>query len=303
MSLQDEYNKLSGTDSAGAINQMYDAMQQSQLGAMQQSHQQALSDQQAARDRIGGTFQTAANDLQVQYERNRRNLNQQAAANGLNTGAGSQQQLALQSVWNRDYGNLRGQEGQQIAEADRGIADLQAQQAAEENALRGQIDYQRAAALLDAQREDYSRRQEQAKTLASYGDFSLYAQIYGQEAADNMRSVWVASNPQLAYNTGAINADEYFRMTGKYPPNMAGSSGSGGWYRSPSTPPKTEDAGKAIDIDRAIYAMGTARADEAASVANHITKNYGDQLTNEQLLRLREAYEHATGTGRYEPKR
>lgn len=44
-----------------------------------------------------------------------------------------------------------------------------------------------------------------------------------------MRSVWVASNPQLAYNTGAINADEYYRMTGKYPPNMAGSSSGGSW--------------------------------------------------------------------------
>ena len=43
----------------------------------------------------------------MQYERNRRNFNQQAAGSGLNTGTASQAALAQNSTWQTDYGNLR----------------------------------------------------------------------------------------------------------------------------------------------------------------------------------------------------
>ena len=72
----------------------------------------------------------------------------------------------------------------------------------------------------------YSRDLNTAKTLAAYGDFSGYAGLYGQDTANNMAALWKAQNPELAYNTGRMTAEEYKAVTGKYP---AG-------YQAPYTP-------------------------------------------------------------------
>jgi hypothetical protein len=44
-----------------------------------------------------------------------------------------------------------------------------------------------------------------------------------------MRELWIAQNPDLAYNTGAIDAERYRSMTGVYPPGYQAPS-SGGYY-------------------------------------------------------------------------
>ena len=231
--LEEEYKKYQG-ENYDSINQMYDAQKQSQLAGLESAYNQNLSNAQAARDALPAQYQGRANDLAVQYERQRRNLNQQAAANGLNTGAGSQMQLALGSNWNRDYGNVRTAQQQAIDTADRGINDLKAayqnsvQQAVADN------DYQRAQALLAEYKNNYQKQLQQAQTLASYGDFSAYLNIpgYSQQQVDNMRNAWIAENPQLAYNTGAITADQYYAMTGRWPAGYsAGGSGGGYSYR------------------------------------------------------------------------
>jgi hypothetical protein len=263
---------------------MYDAQRDSELASLKSTYEQNLSNRQAARDQIGTTYQGQANDLAAQYERNRRNLNTQAAANGINTGAGSQQAIALSGQYQRDYGALRGREAQDIAEADRGIADLKV---AYQNAVQqanAQGDYKRMAALLadyDTQRQNalndanllakygdfsgysgimsddqinamraeydrlrgiededraYAREQDalnnnlkQAQLLAGYGDFSGFAKLgYSQETINAMRSLWIAQNPLLAYNTGAITADEYYKMTGLQAPGVTAPAAAGG---------------------------------------------------------------------------
>ena len=216
--LEEEYKQYK-TQNTDQINQMYDAQKQSQLASLESAYNQNLSNAQAARDALPAQYQGRANDLAVQYERQRRNLNQQAAANGLNTGAGSQMQLALGGNYNRDYGNIRTAQQQAIDNADRGIRDLQtAYQSSVQQAVANN-DYQRAQALLAEYKNEYQRQLQQAQMLASYGDFSAFANIpgYNQGQVDNMRNVWIASNPQLAYNTGAISADDYYRMTGQWP--------------------------------------------------------------------------------------
>lgn len=235
--LEEDYKQYQNqTQNAQQINQMYDAQKQAQLGALESAYNQNLSNAQAARDALPAQYQARANDLAVQYERQRRNLNQQAAANGLNTGAGSQMQLALGGNYNRDYGNLRTAQQNAINEADRGINDLknayssQVQQAVANN------DYERARALLSEYKDQYQNQLQMAQTLASYGDFSGYSGIpgYSQQQIDNMRNTWIASNPQLAYNTGAITAEDYYRMTGQWPSGYTapGSGGYGGYVGS-----------------------------------------------------------------------
>jgi len=87
--------------------------------------------------------------------------------------------------------------------------------------------YQLAAALLDEYGAQYDRTMAQAEQLADYGDFSMYANIYGVEAASEMERIWGMQNPDLAYNLGRITADEYYNYTGKYPNDASGAYGSG----------------------------------------------------------------------------
>ena len=170
--LEEEYKQYTG---AQGVNDMYEAQKKSQLAGLESAYQQNLSNAQAARDAIPGQYQARANDLAVQYERQRRNLNQQANANGLNTGAGSQMQLALGGNYNRDYGGIRTAQQQAIDQADRGIRDLQAaynssvQQAVADN------DFRRTQALLADYQQRYQQQLQTAQNLANYGDFSGYA--------------------------------------------------------------------------------------------------------------------------------
>lgn len=221
------------TDRIGAVNSMYDAQKQSQLSQLENAYNQSKSAQQAAKDQISPTYQQKANDLAVQYERNRRNFNQQAAGNGINTGTASQAALAQNSMYQRDYGELRGAEADALTAADRGLADLETAYQNNIRAAAAENDYKRAAALLDEYKNQYSRDLQRAQTLASFGDFSGYSTIYGDTEANNMFNAWKASNPDLAYRTGSISADEYYRMTGKYPAGYSTPStggGGGGWY-------------------------------------------------------------------------
>lgn len=215
------------------VNAMYNAQREANLANLESTYQRQLSAAQAARDKLPETYQRQANDLAVQYERNRRNLNEQAAAHGLNTGAGSQQRLSLNSTWNRDYGNLRTAEASAIAEADRGIADLGNEYQTNIRAAVADNDYRRAAALLDEYNTQYTRNLNDAKTKAAYGDFSGYASIYGQESANAMRNTWISQNPDIAYRTGAIDANRYHTITGNWPAGYSAPSsggGGGGYY-------------------------------------------------------------------------
>lgn len=229
-----EQNPVTSQNSAQAqaIEQMYAAQREAQLKQLEASYNQSLSDAQAAQAKIDPLYQGKANDLAVQYERNRRNFNQQAAGNGINTGTASQAALAMNSNYQRDYGALRTAQANAQAEADRSMASLQAQyQNAVSNAI-AQNDYQKASALYQEYNNQYTRDSQQAALLAQYGDFSGWEKLIGKEQADNMAAVWRIQNPDLAYQLGQMSANEYFRVKGQYPVGYnagGGYSGYGGY--------------------------------------------------------------------------
>ncbi|MGM9586732.1 MAG: hypothetical protein ACI3VA_04490, partial [Candidatus Limivicinus sp.] len=214
---EEQYKKYSTSGQGQAINDMYDAKQQSQLNQLESAYQASRSEAEAARERLPGQYQQQANDLSAQYERNRRNFNMQAAGAGLNSGTASQAALAQNSAYQRDMGALRTAQADAMTEADRGIAELERQYQANVSSAIADNDYQRAQALLNEYSNGYTRDLNTAKTLAAYGDFSGYAGLYGQETAASMAALWKAQNPDLAYNTGRMSAEEYRAVTGKYP--------------------------------------------------------------------------------------
>lgn len=207
------------TEGEKRINEMFDAQKNAQLNQLETSYNQSMAAHQEARGKIAPQYQTAANDLGIQHEREKRNLNMQAAANGINTGTASQMALAQNNAAQRDFGKLRASESEALATADRNIANLTTKYQGDVSAAIAENDYKRAAALLDEYNTQYNRDMARAETLASYGDFSMYAQLYGQEQADAMRAHWAASNPQLALTTGAITNDQYQNIVTGRPMN------------------------------------------------------------------------------------
>lgn len=207
------------TEGENRINSMFDAQKEAQLKQLENSYNESMTAYQEAKDKIAPQYQTAANDLAVQYERNKRNLNMQAAANGINTGAASQMALAQNNEHLRDFGSLRKSESEALAAADKDIANLTTQYQGDVGAAIADNDYKRAAALLDEYNTQYNRDMARAETLASYGDFSMYAQLYGQEQADAMKANWAAGNPQLALMTGSITQAQYDNLRAGKPIN------------------------------------------------------------------------------------
>ena len=161
----------------------------------------------------------------MQYERNRRNFNQQAAGSGLNTGTASQAALAQNSTWQRDYDNLRTAEADALARADQQMAALETQYKSAVAQAIAENDYNRAKALMDEYGNQENRDAAMAKTLASYGDFSGYARLYGDDVANNMAQYWISRNPKLAYDMGRISAEDYARLTGQRSGSGSGSRG------------------------------------------------------------------------------
>lgn len=218
------------TTGADRINQMYDSQAEANRLQLESAYNQNMSDAQAAKDKIAPQYQQSANDLAVQFERNRRNMNTQAIGSGINTGAASQMGLSQSNEYLRDFGKLRSEESNAIAEADRNMLNLKTQYQNAVAAAAAENDYKRAAALYDDYNNQTNLDLQKAQLLASYGDFSMYATLYGDEVAANMEAIWKAQNPDLAYNTGKITAQEYKNMTGKYPAGYKKSGGGSGYW-------------------------------------------------------------------------
>lgn len=253
--LEKQNNKYSG---AGTINQMYDTQEQKRLNELENAYKQSMSSAQAAADKIPGAYQQKANDMAVQYERNKQNFNNQAAGSGINTGTASQAALAQNSTWQRDYGNLRTAQADAQTEAERGMAELNSQYQSKAASVKAENDFQRYAALLDEYNRQYARDMNEAQILAGFGDFSGYADLYGQEQADNMQLIWQAQNPGLAYNTGRISAEEYKRLTGSYPPGYSPPNSNVGRYYNPS--PSPHNPFENVDVEQEVTRLKAAGA-------------------------------------------
>jgi hypothetical protein len=216
-------------DREQAIRDMYDAQINAERAALQEQGDQALSDAQANRDNIAKLYNQQRNAASVEWERQRRNFLEGAATSGLNTGAGSQAELSMMSMAQREQNNLGAAQAGAEAEADRNMADIRRSTQAAINEAVMKNDYQKAAALLDEYNEQYNRAMDRAEALAQYGDFSGYAALYGNEAAAQMRQTWVMSNPEIALALGLISQQQYAALAlYKQYPALALSGGSGG---------------------------------------------------------------------------
>lgn len=349
---EDAYNNYTKGTQGQAVAAMYDANRDANLANMEAEYNRARSQQEADAAKIAGNYRQQFNDLGAQYERQRRNNNMQAAANGLNSGTASQMQLAQTNSYLRSAGQLGAAQAQEQANAARGLADLESAYRSQVNQAVANADYQRAQALLQGYNQDRDRQMQQAQTLAQYGDFSGYGGLmnpdqvaamtneynrrrqiededrayareqdayqrawnederaysrnwneegrgyernladaqtlagfgdfsgyerlgYSPETVSAMRELWIAQNPDLAYNTGTIDAERYRSMTGAYPPGYQAPS-SGGYYGGS----RRKDTGRMAETETNTNAYSTAGS-LLGSALGYIGRETGNAVRN-----------------------
>lgn len=288
------------------INDIYDRALAAQRGQLDADYAAVMRQIDAAAQQIPAQYQARGNDLNEQYERQRAAMNEQMAANGLNVGTGSQAQLAQNAGYQRAYGQIM------AAQADAQAA-LEQQRVSKETEYQAAItqaladnDYRRAVALTQELKDQRNADLDRAKTLASYGDFSGYAQVYGQDAANNMREVWNAQNPDFAYMTGNLSADQYYRLTGKMPNGTQASGGYGGYTSTTGDGNTTDDNLRDIPVpggtpgtaaaptNRLMDDLGRARTEqEFVDIANRL--NAQGNLTAAQQQAIMDRYDRLYG--------
>lgn len=199
------------------VGDLYDKQHGSQAAQLQTAYDKNLSDARAAQQKITPQYQQQANTLAAQYERNRRNANLNAMNSGLSTGNAVQQQTALNTQYQRNYADLRGNELQAQAAAAQNIAGITNDYQNQLAAARADAENRKAAALVEDQNKQNTWYDEQAKLRAGFGDFSAYERLYGPEAAEQMKNVWIIQNPEVALGAGLIDKKQYKKFTGKSP--------------------------------------------------------------------------------------
>lgn len=153
--------------------------------------------------------------------------------------------------------------------------------------LKGQADdaynrgYTEWATQYEAQQDAYNKLMDQM-TKSGYTPTADELATAGmtQAQADSYIKAWKASNPDLAYRTGAITPDEYYAYTGEYPkgytPPSSGGGGGGGSYYNSSTAALQQqliDAGYNISKD-GIMGPETQAALNAYNASQKTTASY-----------------------------
>ena len=227
--LKEQY-EANRAQSQGNVNSIYDNALNTQKSSLQNAYNNSMQVQNQAAADTQNLYAGANQGLARQSAQTQRSMDQFADVRNLNRQAGSQQALSLGLASRNAANAMAARQNQAMAEAERQKAmattnyNNQVQQALANN------DYRRAAALLDDYNNQAARMEKDAAILASFGDFSGYGQLYGDSTANSMRDLWLAQNPDIAYRTGAIDANRYHQMTGKWPAGYNPPTSNNGYY-------------------------------------------------------------------------
>ena len=165
------------------INKMYDSALENQKAQLETDHQQAVSDLDAQKQQAQKQTDANLTRTYVEAAKAQKNYNEVQNAYGLSSGAMAQARLAQDNQLQADLTALRAQQQSVDAEAERQRMLLSQQYAAAIRQAQAENDMKRAEALYaeakDAEAQLLQQQKEAAALMASKGDFSLYAKLYG----------------------------------------------------------------------------------------------------------------------------
>lgn len=210
------------------INSTLDKSRDAQKQGLQNVFNQSMTGQTQATSAGQQAFDFAKEDLGAQAGRTQNSMNRYADVRGLNRQPGSQQALSLGLAASTARGRLAQQQQMALQESQRQQELLRTNYQNQVAKAVAENDYRRAAALLDDYNNQNTWLDKNAAQMASFGNFTGYEQMYGPDTANAMRYFWIGSNPELAYNTGVIDAKRYQEITGRTAPGATSSGGGGG---------------------------------------------------------------------------
>ena len=167
------------------IEEMNQAAKESALAELRSAYQQNLAGIDRTQQSISPTYTAARNQAAGSAEQAKRQFSEYAAANGLNSGAGGQAQLAMNNALQTNLSNLNTQEASSLADLE-----LQRSQA--------EIDYNNAIAKAQADGNYTLAQQLYAEKVRT--DEALRAQMQWQAEQDYNNSYfqWQQEQADLA---------------------------------------------------------------------------------------------------------
>lgn len=230
VTVQDQFNAREAETQKG-IGSAYDSNLTAQKQALLNAYNTNTQAQAQAKQGITGEYQKGLYDVGVQNNRNAGNVTRFADVRGVNSQPGSQLALGLNNARAQSTGAMAFAQQQAMEEQARQQQLLTQGYQNQVAAAIADNDYKRAAALLDDYNNNKKWQDQQAQILASYGNFDPYKDLYGEDAANGMRNVWLRQNPDTAYKIGAMDPYTYHDITGRWPAGFNPWGGGGyGWY-------------------------------------------------------------------------
>lgn len=205
------------------LGKSFDAQKQ----GLQNAYDQNMASQVQATNAGQAAYDSAKQNVYTQAAITGNDMNRWADRRGLNYQPGSQQALSLGRARTGAAGNIAQQQQMALQESQRHQELLKTDYQNQVAKAVAENDYKRAAALLDDYNNQNTWLDTNAQAMASFGNFTGYEQLYGPEQARAMQWFWIGSNPELAYNTGVIDAKRYQEITGRTAPGASGGGGGG----------------------------------------------------------------------------
>ena len=205
------------------LGKSFDAQKQ----GLQNAYDQNMASQTQATNAGQAAYDTAKQNVYTQAAITGNDMNRWADRRGLNYQPGSQQALSIGRARTGAAGNIAQQQQMALQESQRHQELLKTDYQNQVAKAVAENDYKRAAALLDDYNNQNTWLDTNAQAMASFGNFTGYEQLYGPEQAKAMQWFWIGSNPELAYNTGVIDAKRYQEITGRTAPGASGGGGGG----------------------------------------------------------------------------
>lgn len=234
------------------LKELYAAQQAAALQNLKTAYDSNMQDVNAAQAKIAPLYQAQRNQTASTAAVNRANFNEQAAASGLNTGAGSQAALSQANALTNNMNTLNSKEAEANtdietqrlklqtqynnaiaqAQADNNAALAQAlyneyvrvdNSLVETSANQAQINNTYSQLVNQYKQQEYENQLKQAQDMAAWGDFSGYKSLnYPDSWIADAEKKWAVQNPLLAYGV-TLNYSTSSGSTGQ----KSKSSGSG----------------------------------------------------------------------------
>lgn len=215
-------SKKSG-DFSQYLKDQYAAQIESQLAGLKTAYENSMNGYNASMERLPQQYATARNNAAAQDAIARKQFDERAVANGLNTGTSGQAELARESTYRGNIADIDSAEGNAKADLDLQMKNLQSQyeSAIAKAEADGKANLANALYQEMVRAQNYAlQKQSAAQQQANWeAQFAFQQQQYADALAQQQRE-WDFTQQQYADKQAAAAAKVAARYTPSYTPTQ-----------------------------------------------------------------------------------